>query len=216
MGSCAGCSKRPARSYCHNCNTKKTPQWRNGPQGDRTLCNACGLRYRKQLREGCAPDEEPILSLGTQAGPVPAAEDGSRSKTVQPEEDPTSMQQSQYESLPLQGSLNAVSMQQTQYESLPLQGSFNAPSIQQLPVEGLSLQGSLNAEEAQALGVRSSPESKADDEHVQSCGTFQEALDPTSSWLADEQLQDALELCSAQDVRPASVSAPMGQVLVIA
>ncbi|XP_040383943.1 GATA transcription factor 7-like, partial [Oryza brachyantha] len=31
---------------CRHCGTTKTPQWREGPEGRRTLCNACGVRYR--------------------------------------------------------------------------------------------------------------------------------------------------------------------------
>lgn len=29
---------------CHSCNIEQTPEWRRGPDGARTLCNACGLR----------------------------------------------------------------------------------------------------------------------------------------------------------------------------
>ena len=29
---------------CHSCNRAQTPEWRRGPDGERTLCNACGLR----------------------------------------------------------------------------------------------------------------------------------------------------------------------------
>lgn len=29
---------------CHICNRVDTPEWRGGPDGPRTLCNACGLR----------------------------------------------------------------------------------------------------------------------------------------------------------------------------
>lgn len=29
---------------CHSCNRAQTPEWRRGPDGARTLCNACGLR----------------------------------------------------------------------------------------------------------------------------------------------------------------------------
>jgi len=32
---------------CVKCGTTKTPEWRKGPQGRNTLCNACGLRYKK-------------------------------------------------------------------------------------------------------------------------------------------------------------------------
>ncbi|GLJ09496.1 hypothetical protein SUGI_0110640 [Cryptomeria japonica] len=35
---------------CVDCNTTKTPLWRGGPQGPKSLCNACGIRYRKKRR----------------------------------------------------------------------------------------------------------------------------------------------------------------------
>ncbi|KAI3512238.1 hypothetical protein L1887_19548 [Cichorium endivia] len=31
---------------CLHCATDKTPQWRSGPLGPKTLCNACGVRYK--------------------------------------------------------------------------------------------------------------------------------------------------------------------------
>ncbi|XP_017433895.1 GATA transcription factor 11 [Vigna angularis] len=31
---------------CMHCEVTKTPQWREGPMGPKTLCNACGVRYR--------------------------------------------------------------------------------------------------------------------------------------------------------------------------
>lgn len=37
------------RFACRNCNSSNTPQWRMGPAGPKTLCNACGVRYRKGL-----------------------------------------------------------------------------------------------------------------------------------------------------------------------
>jgi hypothetical protein len=35
---------------CHSCNRAETPEWRRGPAGARTLCNACGLHYAKLTR----------------------------------------------------------------------------------------------------------------------------------------------------------------------
>ncbi|CAL0305768.1 unnamed protein product [Lupinus luteus] len=32
---------------CADCNTSSTPLWRTGPNGPKTLCNACGIRQRK-------------------------------------------------------------------------------------------------------------------------------------------------------------------------
>lgn len=31
---------------CKHCGIEKTPQWRMGPMGPKTLCNACGVRYK--------------------------------------------------------------------------------------------------------------------------------------------------------------------------
>ncbi|OAY55440.1 hypothetical protein MANES_03G154500v8 [Manihot esculenta] len=31
---------------CQHCGAEKTPQWRAGPLGPKTLCNACGVRYK--------------------------------------------------------------------------------------------------------------------------------------------------------------------------
>lgn len=36
---------------CHSCNRVDTPEWRRGPDGARTLCNACGLHYAKLTRK---------------------------------------------------------------------------------------------------------------------------------------------------------------------
>ncbi|CAO3599885.1 unnamed protein product [Absidia cylindrospora] len=39
---------------CHSCNISETPEWRRGPDGARTLCNACGLHYAKLARKKVA------------------------------------------------------------------------------------------------------------------------------------------------------------------
>ncbi|KAK4271172.1 hypothetical protein QN277_019904 [Acacia crassicarpa] len=31
------------------CRTRNTPMWRRGPLGPKTLCNACGIQYKKQV-----------------------------------------------------------------------------------------------------------------------------------------------------------------------
>ncbi|KAK8968840.1 GATA transcription factor 4 [Platanthera guangdongensis] len=35
-----------ATRRCTHCASEKTPQWRTGPFGPKTLCNACGVRYK--------------------------------------------------------------------------------------------------------------------------------------------------------------------------
>ncbi|XP_065852601.1 GATA transcription factor 5-like [Euphorbia lathyris] len=53
-----GCSQPPRR--CSHCGVQKTPQWRTGPLGAKTLCNACGVRYKSgrllpEYRPACSP-----------------------------------------------------------------------------------------------------------------------------------------------------------------
>lgn len=43
-----------APGRCHSCNRAETPEWRRGPDGARTLCNACGLHYAKLTRKAGA------------------------------------------------------------------------------------------------------------------------------------------------------------------
>ncbi|CAH9065067.1 unnamed protein product [Cuscuta europaea] len=45
---------------CNHCGVQKTPQWRAGPLGAKTLCNACGVRYKSgrllpEYRPACSP-----------------------------------------------------------------------------------------------------------------------------------------------------------------
>ncbi|KAK4262168.1 hypothetical protein QN277_027755 [Acacia crassicarpa] len=39
---------------CANCDTTSTPLWRNGPRGPKSLCNACGIRFKKEERRAGA------------------------------------------------------------------------------------------------------------------------------------------------------------------
>ncbi|KAI7984654.1 GATA transcription factor 11 [Camellia lanceoleosa] len=60
-------SQRPiATKRCTHCDVSKTPQWREGPMGPKTLCNACGVRYRSgrlfpQYRPALSPTFVPSL-----------------------------------------------------------------------------------------------------------------------------------------------------------
>ncbi|KAI8555594.1 hypothetical protein RHMOL_Rhmol05G0184900 [Rhododendron molle] len=36
------------KKFCCDCKTTKTPLWRAGPSGPKSLCNACGIRHRKK------------------------------------------------------------------------------------------------------------------------------------------------------------------------
>ncbi|WOL10561.1 hypothetical protein Cni_G19319 [Canna indica] len=50
----------PGERRCAHCGSQKTPQWRAGPLGAKTLCNACGVRYKSgrllpEYRPACSP-----------------------------------------------------------------------------------------------------------------------------------------------------------------
>ncbi|XVF62143.1 hypothetical protein PTKIN_Ptkin08bG0193300 [Pterospermum kingtungense] len=52
-------STQPTRR-CSHCGVTKTPQWRAGPMGAKTLCNACGVRFKSgrllpEYRPACSP-----------------------------------------------------------------------------------------------------------------------------------------------------------------
>ncbi|CAO3701718.1 unnamed protein product [Rhizopus stolonifer] len=38
------------KKICDHCGTVEAPEWRKGPNGPKTLCNACGLRWSKKQR----------------------------------------------------------------------------------------------------------------------------------------------------------------------
>ncbi|KAE8665897.1 GATA transcription factor 5 [Hibiscus syriacus] len=49
-----------ATRRCGHCGVTKTPQWRAGPMGAKTLCNACGVRFKSgrllpEYRPACSP-----------------------------------------------------------------------------------------------------------------------------------------------------------------
>ncbi|CAF2037834.1 hypothetical protein HID58_032378 [Brassica napus] len=51
--------QQPSRR-CSHCGVQKTPQWRAGPLGAKTLCNACGVRFKSgrllpEYRPACSP-----------------------------------------------------------------------------------------------------------------------------------------------------------------
>ncbi|RXH80178.1 hypothetical protein DVH24_041325 [Malus domestica] len=46
----AASSEEGFKKTCADCGTSKTPLWRGGPAGPKSLCNACGIRSRKKRR----------------------------------------------------------------------------------------------------------------------------------------------------------------------
>lgn len=50
QGRRGGRDMRGEGQVCKGCDATSTPEWRRGPLGPRTLCNACGLVYAKMLK----------------------------------------------------------------------------------------------------------------------------------------------------------------------
>ncbi|KAK0555728.1 hypothetical protein OC846_001599 [Tilletia horrida] len=48
----------PAPKRCASCGTANSPEWRRGPTGHKTLCNACGLRYSRSVSRAKKRDEK--------------------------------------------------------------------------------------------------------------------------------------------------------------
>ncbi len=101
LPACPGTTRRSRRMTCRNCGAHQTPQWRCGPEGPRTLCNACGVRYKKGLPLICtvpkgslpplpgAPAEEPPapeapIPMEAQAVPEPHVSMETQSSQVVP------------------------------------------------------------------------------------------------------------------------------------
>ncbi|CAN6457157.1 unnamed protein product [Victoria cruziana] len=50
----SSCNYNNTVRTCVDCNTTKTPLWRSGPLGPKSLCNACGIRHHKARRAKAA------------------------------------------------------------------------------------------------------------------------------------------------------------------
>ncbi|MCJ1253675.1 blue light receptor [Lignoscripta atroalba] len=57
---------------CTDCGTLDSPEWRKGPNGPKTLCNACGLRWAKKEKKrhgtGQQQQQQPPLPIGASTG----------------------------------------------------------------------------------------------------------------------------------------------------
>ncbi|KAG9093873.1 hypothetical protein FS749_013603 [Ceratobasidium sp. UAMH 11750] len=59
-------SRASPPGQCHSCKILDTPEWRRGPDGQRTLCNACGLHYAKLVRK-----RDRLIDSLPAGGPMP-------------------------------------------------------------------------------------------------------------------------------------------------
>ncbi|GJV76221.1 GATA transcription factor 17 [Tanacetum coccineum] len=62
---CEETSSKPDK-VCTDCNTAKTPLWRAGPAGPKSLCNACGIRFKKKgPRQPSPPSSSSSATVGS-------------------------------------------------------------------------------------------------------------------------------------------------------
>lgn len=52
-----------AVSKCSSCGKTDSPEWRRGPSGQKTLCNACGLRYARSLANRQRQHEHGMMAV---------------------------------------------------------------------------------------------------------------------------------------------------------
>lgn len=55
---------------CQHCCSQETPEWRRGPEGSRTLCNACGLFYSKLIKKYGLREADKVMLQRKQTGIV--------------------------------------------------------------------------------------------------------------------------------------------------
>ncbi|KAJ2787051.1 hypothetical protein GGI15_001039 [Coemansia interrupta] len=71
---------------CRSCGISETPEWRRGPDGARTLCNACGLHYAK-LNKKRATEANTHFSAD-----IPGGDAVSKAKAAAPNGDDSAIQ----------------------------------------------------------------------------------------------------------------------------
>lgn len=83
----------PFIKKCAHCEVTKTPQWREGPLGPKTLCNACGVRYRSgrlfpEYRPAASPTFVTCLHSNSHQKVIQMRNKGKRPMTTYVEEPP--------------------------------------------------------------------------------------------------------------------------------
>lgn len=49
VGNTSNVAESDGEKRCTSCGTSNSPEWRKGPTGQKTLCNACGLRFSRSV-----------------------------------------------------------------------------------------------------------------------------------------------------------------------
>lgn len=57
---------------CLTCGTIKSPEWREGPDGNKSLCNACGLWFSRNNRRRRKEESKIAFEVAVNDGSIPA------------------------------------------------------------------------------------------------------------------------------------------------
>ncbi|KAI9144363.1 hypothetical protein BKA69DRAFT_1122585 [Paraphysoderma sedebokerense] len=111
---------------CHICGATETPEWRRGPDGKGTLCNACGLQYAKMQKRKKAARNSGVGEVVESAESRPTrAQNRAASTTASVFSDDVSSSSSISTSSGVVAS-TAESSTGSTYSSLPPYSTFNA------------------------------------------------------------------------------------------
>lgn len=71
---------------CTSCGTSNSPEWRKGPSGQKTLCNACGLRFSRSISRQQKKTEKARQQAGISAKSQISQQTAEHGKTSRPAE----------------------------------------------------------------------------------------------------------------------------------
>jgi hypothetical protein len=72
-----------AHRKCEVCGVTETPQWRRGPSGKRTLCNACGVKWSSGRLVLSGPPGSPFPFTTTESEPFESSDGNSGTEEIE-------------------------------------------------------------------------------------------------------------------------------------
>ncbi|KAI3648788.1 hypothetical protein MP228_006642 [Amoeboaphelidium protococcarum] len=70
---------RQLNQHCESCGIRDSPEWRKGPNGLKTLCNACGLKYARKIAKSSNRQMDSAFPQTPQESPVHTSQSSSGS-----------------------------------------------------------------------------------------------------------------------------------------
>ncbi|ESQ48249.1 hypothetical protein EUTSA_v10021612mg [Eutrema salsugineum] len=141
-GSGGGGSCGETKRTCVDCGTIRTPLWRGGPAGPKSLCNACGIKSRKkrQAALGTKPEEKKKARKSSSSSDLSVEHQNAKNK-INKDDDPKSCSSSK--------SISSSSSSKGVSKFLDL--GFKVPVMKRSAVEKKRLWRKLGEEERAAV-----------------------------------------------------------------